>query len=159
MSGRTPALVVGAGRLLPRGLLDVKTPIGAKWNRLLIVGPASLIIVKPGTGQGIHQLAACVHVELRVGAREVGLHGSFSDVQLLSDRLCREALGRKSGDLALPVGECGGAKESGGRSLARLTELVEVRQDLVVAPSAAARCEEVRRVAQPGELPPGGRRC
>ena len=99
-------------------------------------------------GEGTYELATGVHIELRVDARDVGFHGSLSDVQLLSDCLGREALGRKSRDLALPVGERGGATESASRTPARLAEVVEVRQDLVATPAAAARREQVRRVTQ-----------
>ena len=47
----------------------------------------SLITVEPGSREGEYEVVACVHVELCVDAREVGLYGSLSDVQLLSDRL------------------------------------------------------------------------
>lgn len=49
----------------------------------------------------MYELVARVHVELRADAREMGLHRSLSDVQLLSDPLGGEALGRKGCDLAL----------------------------------------------------------
>jgi hypothetical protein len=113
----------------------------------VIPGCGLLITVQSGPGKGMYEFVACVHVELRVDTRDVGLHGSLSDVQLLSDRLRSEALGRKGCDLALPIGERGGAKESGARTPARLAEVVEVREDLVAAPSVAACHEQFRRAA------------
>ena len=98
----------------------------------------SLITVEPGSREGVYEVVACMHIELCVDARQVGLYGSLSDVQLLSDRLGGEALSGKCRDLAFPVGERGGAKAGGGRTLSRLAEAVEVGEDLVAAPFASA---------------------
>ena len=86
--------------------------------------------------------------EFPVNARQVRFHRSLSDVQPLPYRPGAEALACQRGDLTLPISERFGTQGGGDGALPWLPEVLEVRQDIVAAPLAAALGKQIRGVAQ-----------